>query len=83
MNRLPSKLAKVGETHGELGKTAMQCQFLKMSLTMFAKVRSLDSDERDAALARQSHRSLTASNPKQSFVLFEAIWKKAASLQVI
>eukprot|EP00971_Amphidinium_carterae_P038730 761463-Amphidinium_carterae.1 len=44
-----------------------------MSLTMFAKVGSYDSDARDAALRQycKAHRSLTASNPKQSCALLE------------
>eukprot|EP00971_Amphidinium_carterae_P120451 2386743-Amphidinium_carterae.1 len=52
-----------------------QCQFLKKSLTMFAKVCSPDSvDARDAVLREycEAHRSLTASNPTRSCELLEA-----------
>eukprot|EP00971_Amphidinium_carterae_P165653 3283662-Amphidinium_carterae.1 len=67
-HEIASTLAELGVAHGELGDMVQQCQFLKMSLTMFAKVCSPDSHERDTALTHycETHRNLTASNPKQS-----------------
>eukprot|EP00971_Amphidinium_carterae_P062106 1229458-Amphidinium_carterae.1 len=70
---IASTLANLGKTHGALGDTVQQCQFLKSSLTMFAKVCSPDSDELDRVLFYycDAHRSLTASNPTQSRELLE------------
>eukprot|EP00971_Amphidinium_carterae_P070929 1402711-Amphidinium_carterae.1 len=66
-------LANLGSVHGELGDMVQQCLFLKRSLAMFAKIGSPDSDARDAVLHLycKAHRSLTASNPKQSCELLK------------
>eukprot|EP00971_Amphidinium_carterae_P116716 2311811-Amphidinium_carterae.1 len=68
-------LAELGSVHGELGHAVQECQFLKTSLTMFTKVGSPDSDARDGVLVDycEAHRSLTASNPKQSCELLEDV----------
>eukprot|EP00971_Amphidinium_carterae_P275966 5475894-Amphidinium_carterae.1 len=70
---IASTLAKLGETHGELGDAVQKCLFLKMSLTMYAQVCPPNSDERDVALTEyfKAYQSLTASNPTQSRDLLE------------
>eukprot|EP00971_Amphidinium_carterae_P159003 3152589-Amphidinium_carterae.1 len=75
-HEIASTLAKSGLAHGELADAVQQCQLLNMSLTMYAKVCSPDSDERDHGYHvliqyRKAHRSLTAFKPMQSCELLE------------